>query len=92
MAALLRTDEPVRVLKALRKLRGVNEAALPAVREALGHPDAEARENACEALAEMGPIAKDALPRLRELLQDPSPKVREEAERAVKALGPAEKP
>lgn len=86
MAALLKGDEPVRVLKSLRRLRGVNQAAFSAIQEMLGHEDGEVRENACEALGEMGTDAKNAIPRLTDLLKDPVEKVRIEAERALKRV------
>jgi HEAT repeat protein len=59
----------------LRNLAGmsltqIGVAAVPALKDTLGHKDASMRQAAAEALGRLGPRAKDATPALKERLKD----------------------
>jgi HEAT repeat protein len=69
----------------------IGEAAVPALIEALSHPDPEVREQAARALALIGPKSTAAVPELVRLLDDESEPVRRQAARALGQIGPAAK-
>ena len=69
----------------------IGEAAVPALIDALAHPDPEVREQAARALALIGPKATAAVPELIKLLDDEAEPVRRQAARALGQVGPAAK-
>jgi hypothetical protein len=69
----------------------IGEAAVPALIEALSHPDPEVREQAARALSLIGPKSTAAVPDLIRLLDDESEPVRRQAARALGQVGPAAK-
>jgi len=69
----------------------IGEAAVPALIDALAHPDAEVREQAARALSLIGPKATAAVPELIKLLDDDAEPVRRQAARALGQIGPAAK-
>ena len=77
-AAQLRPADPKELLYALSLFEvGKQQAAHPAVRELLHHPDAAVRQKALSILA--GARDRTVLPQVEKLLQDPSLEVRTEA-------------
>ena len=69
----------------------IGEAAVPALIDALHHPDPEVREQAGRALSLIGPKATAAVPELIKLLDDDAEPVRRQAARALGQIGPAAK-
>lgn len=70
-------------------LARIGKPAVPALVRTLDDPDANARVQAANALARLGPAAADAVPALTEALDDPDPLVRQAAARALGQIGPA---
>jgi len=61
--------------------------AVPALIKALGDEDWVLRQNAAEALGEIGPAAKDALPKLKELAEkDKDARVQQTAKQAIEKI------
>lgn len=70
-------------------LARIGEDAVPAVAEALRHPDPERRLQAARILARIGPSAAKAVPTLITALGDQRPEVRKAVARALGQIGPA---
>src|SRR5262245_47175204 len=87
---LLEDNEPAVVMPALYTIAEAGAAVVPALSEALEHP--EARYWACLVLAEIGPDAKAAVPALTKTLADKRPEVRLQAVIALGEIGPAAQP
>jgi HEAT repeat protein len=69
----------------------IGEPAVPALIQALSHPDPEVREQAGRAISLIGPKAAAAVPELVRLLDDESDSVRRQAARALGQIGAAAK-
>jgi HEAT repeat protein len=75
-----------RLAHALARIGPGASAAVPALGEALGDPDADVREAAAYALSTVGPAAREAEHALRLALNDADPKVRFRASKALQKL------
>jgi HEAT repeats len=70
-------------------LARIGEDAVPAVAQALRHPDPARRLQAARILARIGPSAAKAVPTLIVALEDQQPEVRKAVARALGQIGPA---
>jgi HEAT repeat protein len=85
MVKVLDDADPAVKLPALQTLAEGGASVVPALVEALDHP--QGRYWATLVLAEVGPPAKDAVPALTKLLADQDPEVRMQVAMALAAIG-----
>lgn len=73
-------------------LESMREAAVPALIQALRHPNPDARGMAAVTLGNLGPAAEDAVPALVAVIQDTNeePNIRTNAAMAVRGFAPSE--
>jgi hypothetical protein len=87
---VLKSDNPVARIQAMKALGGLGDRAtkaVPALTDALRSPDANVRGEAAHTLAEMAAAAGPAVPALIELLKDKSAGVRQEAVVGITRIG-----
>src|SRR5262249_4273488 len=85
------SDAVVRI-SAINGLEKIGPRAVPALAQALSHPDKQVRREAAWALGRLGPPAEPAVPALAQALKDKDLRVAQGAARSLGMIGPGAAP